>query len=130
MEGFVWQYWTKEEDDKLRELWEQGYDQEQASVILKTRSRSSVKSRAQRLGFTFRHREDNGREAAREIPTLAHVPGVEICGRYTTRIFRVAQRERLHGALKRPRSLYAMPARERHIIHLGGGRVWQGIPFQ
>lgn len=130
MEGIVWQYWTKEEDDKLRELWEQGYNEEQAAVVLKTRSRAAAKNRAKRLGFSFRYREDNARELAREVPTLAHVPGVEIRGRYSTIIFRMAQRERPHGALKRPRALFASPPRESHIIHLGGGKTWQGVPFQ
>lgn len=134
-----WRSWTEAEDEKIRETWREGLSVQIASAALVGRSPKAVRSRALRLGLEDRY---NHQPPAAEVdlPTLAHVPGVEITGRYSTRIFRTQQRSKLHGLLKRPRKLFAspMPGPGR-IIHLGIGKAWRGgemdrqpeeVPFQ
>lgn len=56
------------------------------------------------------------------LPTLAHVPGVEIKGRYSTKVLRMRGRQAIeapHGALKKPRETFASP----RLVHLGRGKV-------
>lgn len=59
------------------------------------------------------------------LPTLAHVPGVEIKGRYSTKVLRMRGRQAVttpHAALKKPRILHG-GAQIARIVHLGGGRT-------
>lgn len=61
------------------------------------------------------------------LPTLVHVPGVEIEGRYSTKVLRMRGRQAVttpHAALKKPRVLQGGIAR---IVHLGGGKTLQEV---
>ena len=59
----------------------------------------------------------------RVVPTLAHVPGVEVTGRYRTVVVLRPAHIAPHGALRRPRILLAWNV-ERRLVHLGRGRVY------
>jgi hypothetical protein len=54
-------------------------------------------------------------------PTLAHVPGVEVTGRYRTQHLRLKLEAR--RAILRPRLLFIGPRRQAQLVHLGGGRT-------
>lgn len=72
-----------------------------------------LRSRSLRL----RHNPDS--EVA--WPTLAHIAGVEINGRYRTKLFRRAERSPIHRSLKNPRLLFAFAFPR--LVHLGKGRT-------
>lgn len=54
-------------------------------------------------------------------PTLAHVPGVEIKGRYRTKLMTMNSGTR--RPILKPRIPFVGPRRQAYLIHLGNGRV-------
>lgn len=56
------------------------------------------------------------------FPTLAHVPGVEVTGRYRTKLLRLNLDGR-RWPVSRPRLLFVGPRRQAQLVHLGGGKV-------
>lgn len=60
--------------------------------------------------------------AAPAPPTLAHIPGVVVTGRYRTKVLMLALDGR-RTPLARPRLLYIGPRRQAQLVHLGGGRT-------
>lgn len=61
-------------------------------------------------------------ESERKKPTLVHIPGVEIANSYRTAITRMKGRREVHGAILKPREMFAS-TRDARLVHLGRGKV-------